>query len=112
MNEIDFAMRYYNYPEPKMLISYDRESFFSPIENGFRITFDTNVRYRDFSLDLREGSYGKEIFNEDTIIMEVKTNGGMPLWLSAALSDCKAYPTPCSKYKKSYLDSQKLLISP
>lgn len=106
MNEIDYAMKFYKYPQPKMLISYDREAYYSPDEPGFRITFDTNARYRDSDIDLKHGSYGKKILDDNTIIMEVKTNGGMPLWLSSAFTELHLAPTHCSKYKLSYYDSK------
>lgn len=106
MSEIDYAMQFYKYPKPKMLISYDREAYYSPEEPGFRITFDSNARYRDYDIDLKLGSVGKKILDDNTIIMEVKTNGGMPLWLSSAFTELNLAPTPCSKYKLSYYDSK------
>ncbi len=106
MNEIDYAMQFYKFPKQKMLIAYDREAYYSPEEPGFRITFDKNARYRDFNIDLKLGSEGKKILDDNTIIMEVKTNGGMPLWLSSAFTELNLAPAPCSKYKLSYYDSK------
>ena len=34
--------------------------------------------------------------------MEIKTDGAMPLWLSAALNQCKIYPATFSKYGTAY----------
>lgn len=106
MNEIDYAMHFYNFPEPKMLVAYEREAYQAMEQPGFRLTFDTNARYRDFDLDLKLGTDGINIFENNRIIMEVKTNGGMPLWLSSAFSELQITPTPCSKYKYAYYDSQ------
>ena len=106
MSEIDYAMHFYNFPEPKMLVAYEREAYQAMELPGFRITFDTNARYRDYNLDLKLGTDGIKIFDDNTIIMEVKTNGGMPLWLASAFSELQIIPTPCSKYKYAYYDSQ------
>ena len=105
MNEIDYSMHYYKMPKPKMLIAYDRKAYFSPSIPTFRVTFDTNVRYRNYDLDLTKGSFGKTILPEDITIMEIKTDGAMPLWMSNALDKCKILPTSFSKYGRAYLDS-------
>jgi hypothetical protein len=36
--------------------------------------------------------------------MEVKTLGGMPLWMTRALGENKIYPTSFSKYGTCYID--------
>ena len=102
MREIDYAMGFYNYPKPKMLVSYKRMAFFAKDDDNVRITFDSSVRYRTESLDLRDGDYGTKILPDDVIIMEIKTSGAMPLWLSKALDECKIFPTSFSKYGTSY----------
>ena len=45
----------------------------------------------------------KHYFNDEkNIIMEIKANGVIPLWLAKALSSAKAYPTSFSKIGKVY----------
>jgi len=102
MREIDYAMHYYGQPKPAALLCYEREAFYVKDMPNHRITFDTGVRYRDFSLDLRRGNAGEVIQPPNTVLMEIKTDGAMPLWLSAALNECKIYPATFSKYGTAY----------
>ena len=102
MREIDYAMHYYGHPKPAALLCYEREAYYIKDMPNHRITFDTGVRYRDFSLDLRLGNKGEVIQPPNTVLMEIKTDGAMPLWLSAALNQCKIYPATFSKYGTAY----------
>ena len=67
-----------------------------------RITFDTNLRWRDTELDLRLGDHGAPITDPDMILMEIKFPGVCPLWLSRLLSREKVFPTSFSKYGACY----------
>ena len=104
VREIDYAMHFYSKPQPAMLVAYERDAFFGREDSGFRITFDTNVRYRTDDLFLSHGNDGKTILPKDTVIMEIKTDGAMPLWLSHTLSELGIYPHSFSKYGTSYRD--------
>ncbi len=107
MSEIDYAMRFYRSPLPSMLIAYEREAYFGKEDDGLRITFDTAIRYRETDLDMTQGSYGAEITDKDLWIMEIKTNGGMPVWLAKALDECEIYPSRFSKYANAHILSIK-----
>ena len=102
MREIDYAMHYYKHPRPAMLIAYEREAYFDQDLPSLRITFDTNVRYRDFDLRLEHGHDGTRLLPDDAILMEIKTDGAMPVWLARALSECNILPTSFSKYGTAY----------
>ena len=104
MREIDYLIKFYNAPRPVMLVSYERDAYFIADEDNLRITFDTDVRYRSYDLDLERGTFGKTITDADTVIMEIKTEGAMPLWLARILSETKTYPCRFSKYGRSYTD--------
>lgn len=104
MREIDYAMKIYEQPKPSCAVFYEREAFFDTEIPSLRLTFDRNVRYRTDALDLRLGTFGKAILPEDTVLLEIKTNGGMPLPLSKALDDLALYPTSFSKYGTAYTD--------
>ena len=104
MREIDYFMDFYGHPKPVMLVSYERDAYFAPDEDNLRITFDTDVRYRSDALDLEMGAFGKAITDPDAVIMEIKTEGAMPLWLARILSETKTYPGRFSKYGRSYTD--------
>ena len=85
-----------------MFIAYDRLAFAGKEEPELRITFDTNLRWRDTDLDLRCGDYGAPIDDADMVLMEIKIPGVCPLWLSRLLSEAEAYPTSFSKYGACY----------
>lgn len=103
MSELDYAMRFYRFPQPSMLIFYEREAYFGKNDDGLRITFDTGIRYRETDLDMEKGDRGEKILPDGRWIMEIKTNGGMPVWLAHALDQCGIYPTSFSKYGNAHI---------
>ena len=88
--------------QPRVFIAYDRLAFAGKEDPELRITFDTNLRWRDTDLDLRCGDYGAPIDDADIVLMEIKIPGVCPLWLSRLLSEVEAYPTSFSKYGACY----------
>ena len=102
--ELDYAMRFYRNPKPAVALSYEREAFTVPDVPDLRLTFDSHVRYRTEELNLTAGTAGKEIIPEDTVILEIKTGGAMPLWLSGALDECGIRPASFSKFGEAYRD--------
>ena len=68
------------------------------------MTFDTNVRYRTDDLLLSDGSAGKSIIPPDAVLLEIKTDGAMPLFISFALSSLEIFPSSFSKYATAYRD--------
>lgn len=102
MNEIDYAMRFYRQPAPAMLIAYERDAFYVKDMPNLRLTFDSNVRYRANDLHLDKGSSGIKIIPDDYYLLEIKTDGAMPLWLSHALSKLEILPSSFSKYGTAY----------
>ena len=102
MSEIDYAMNFYHHPLPAMMIAYEREAFFVNDLPNVRLTFDTAVRYRETDLLLEHGTAGTPILPEDTYLLEIKTDGAMPLWLAHALDQCGIRPASFSKYGTAY----------
>lgn len=86
--------------EPKVVLCYDREAFFGtlPEDGDLRVTFDFNIRARRDDLDLRLGSHGKRILGEEYILMEVKVDRSVPLWLARLMSQLKIRKQRFSKY--------------
>ncbi len=98
--EIDYLIENFNL-KPKILVNYIRESYRD--ENGLRITFDTNLKFRTKNLKFNQGKSDKIIFNDDhNIIMEIKAHGSLPLWLVKKMSEQKLYPQRFSKIGKTY----------
>ncbi len=112
MREIDYAMHFYRQPKPMMLIAYEREAYFDGENPNLRITFDTNVRARETDCRLESGSHGDYLLPEDAILMEIKTDGAMPVWLAQALSQCRILPARFSKYGTAYLRNAGLIEAP
>ena len=107
MREIDYAMSFYEHPKPSVIVSYERDAFFVRDLPALRITLDQSVRYRADDLDLTLGDYGRILLPPEFTLMEIKTDGAMPLWLSHALDECGIFPTSYSKYGTAYADMNK-----
>ncbi len=104
LNEIDYFIKYYK-PEPKLFLAYDRIAYSGKYDSDLRITFDSNIRSREYDLDLKKGDYGELLLEEDYYLMEIKASDSMPLWLARTLSDMKIFPTSFSKYGKVYMNN-------
>ena len=100
-HEIDWFLKYYQ-PKPKVFIAYDRVALAGIEDSELRVTFDTNLRWRDYDLDLRLSDHGKPILPQGRILMEIKIPGTAPLWLSHLLSTLGVFPTSFSKYGTCY----------
>lgn len=99
--EIDYFMRLYH-PKPMLFLSYDREAYKGRQDKGLRVTFDTNICFRQKTLDLQAGVYGSQLLESGCRLMEIKTTGAMPVWLCEALSALKIFPCSFSKYGMVY----------
>ena len=99
--EIDYFLELYGSLSPKMLITYDREAFYSKTDPSFRLTFDRNILARCEALTLAGGISGEEMLS-GKVLMEIKCTGGIPLWLVSYLSEKRIYKTTFSKYGTAY----------
>jgi len=85
-----------------VILAYDRYSLKGRESRKLRITFDFNMRFRTHDLDLRKGDYGRPIEDRDFYIMEVKSEGGLPMWFLDILGDLRLTPGTYSKYGVCY----------
>jgi hypothetical protein len=99
--EIDWFLKSYNL-SPKVFIAYDRIALFGKEESDLRITFDTNIRWREENLDLSKGSNGSLLLASGQILMEIKIPGVMPLWMIHMLDELDIRPISFSKYGMCY----------
>lgn len=99
--EIDYMLANFHL-KPRIFITYNRESYKD--NDGLRITFDENLKYRTKNLSLTKGKRDKIYFKKDkhSIIMEIKASGALPLWLVHELSEKQLYPQQFSKIGKVY----------
>ena len=95
-DEIEYFRAYYGDLRPVVFLSYERQAFCEP-GGALRVTFDENILCRgsDFSLDGE--IYGVPLLEEGQTLMEIKTPGGIPLWLSHTLCRLQLYQTSFSK---------------
>jgi hypothetical protein len=100
--EIEYLKNHYFMLEPAMFISSLREAYLCNDESGLRITFDSDVRWRDTKVDYAFGLGGESLIGRDERIMEIKCQGPMPLWLVHELSQLHISPVSFSKYGESY----------
>lgn len=104
INEMDYIICHYNL-KPKLFLAYDRIAYNGIEDEELRITFDKNIRSRENDLSLKSGSYGTNLLDKNIYLMEIKANGGMPLWLADLLSELEIYPMSFSKYGNIYKKS-------
>lgn len=90
LKEIDYFRNYYQL-RPEMIVSYDRHALHG-IENAdLRLTFDFNLRCRKENLRLENGGYGDYFIDPNLVVLEVKVDHSVPLWLARILQrlDCE-----------------------
>ena len=102
--EIQWFLGYYRDLRPAMFLSYEREAYYCRDGGDLRITFDDRILARTDRLSLEEEPGGTSLLESGTVLMEVKTAGGLPLWLTEALSRERIFKTSFSKYGKAYLE--------
>lgn len=110
INELDWVLEKYHL-SPAAYLAYDRIALFGNENEQLRVTFDANIRCRDYCLELDQGDYGSTLLNPGEVIMEVKLPNTMPLWMSRLFSELKIFPTSFSKYGayyKNYLSKKHL----
>jgi len=103
-NEIEWFQKLHK-ATPKVYIAYDRTSYAGIEDPELRITFDQNIRFREYALDLRKGDFGEKILPDENILMEVKIPGTTPLWLVHLLSELGIRPASFSKYGTYYKEN-------
>ncbi len=103
-DEIQYFREYYEDLRPKVFLSYDREAYYSLDGSDFRITFDDNIMYRTDDLSLASPPRGIPLLDEGRVLMELKTSGAIPLWLTKVLTENRIFKTSFSKYGMAYTD--------
>lgn len=103
--EIEWFLQFYGNLEPAAALFYDRVALYGVEDSALRITFDEAIRWRGYDMALTGGDGGDRLLEDGAHLMEIKIAGGMPLWLSEALSALEIYPTSYSKYGTAYLSA-------
>lgn len=100
--EIDYFMQVYKDLEPSVVLSYERDSYRGIDDPELRITFDYNVLWQNDSFTLKEEPHGNRVIPEYKILMEIKAQDALPLWLTHLLAENEIYRTSFSKYGTAY----------
>ena len=101
-DEIDYFLAYYRTIHPALFLSYEREAYYCRQGGDFRVTFDDRILARQEELSLDSEIWGVPLLEEGKTLMEIKCSGGIPLWMTQALSREKIYKTSFSKYGTAY----------
>ncbi|SDJ85079.1 polyphosphate polymerase domain-containing protein [Natronincola ferrireducens] len=109
LKEIDFLKNFYQL-KPKMVLCYERQAFQAIENSDIRITFDKNLRKREYNYRLENGSDGELFMDSDVFVLEVKLRERMPLWLARILSEYRCAMQSFSKYSNSH--SNKEIVVP
>ena len=102
--ELAYTMDFYKALRPTVFLSYERDSFRGVEDEEFRVTFDSEIRYRQEELTLNSDTWGTPILPSDQVLMELKVAGGLPLWMAHILSEQRIFKTSFSKYGAAYQD--------
>lgn len=100
--EINYCFELYKNLKPKVYLSYERIAYYGIENTRFRVTFDNQIIWRDYDLELSKGVYGEEILPTNMYLMEIKTDEAIPIWLANCLSKNKIYKQSFSKYGNVY----------
>lgn len=101
-DEIEYFRGFYEGLRPAVFLSYEREAFYALDGGDFRVTFDENILYRDYDFSLDREAYGTLLLEQGQTLMEIKTSGGLPLWMSHELNRLGLYRRSFSKYGLAY----------
>lgn len=99
--EIDHFRALYHL-QPEMIVSYDRKALHGIYDEALRVTFDLNLRCRHDDLQLEHGPDGENFIDQDLVVLEVKVNDSVPLWLTRILQDLECEQRSASKYCTSF----------
>ena len=87
-----------DYYRPVVIVDYEREAYISPIQN-IRITFDKNIRGSSVDFDMFNSNLNMQaIFDNPTMVVEVKYNKFLPTWITEILSAFHSTRYAISKY--------------
>ena len=101
-DEIAYFLDYYKTLHPVVFLSYEREAYDCTDGSDFRVTFDDKILCRQEELSLGAEVYGTPLLPDETVLMELKCAGGIPLWMAKVLSAQHIFKTSFSKYGTAY----------
>lgn len=106
--EIKYFNDFYGGLPPKMFLSYEREAYYFKTDKQIRITFDTNIKYRNENVNLLPSISDIKLLPNNFVLMELKVPFSIPYDLAKYLSSEKIFKTSFSKYGTAYKQIHKL----
>lgn len=100
--EIQATLNRYRNLAPRVYLSYERDAYRCIQGSGFRVTFDSSIRYRTEDVTLDSDNRGAPLLDSNAVLMELKIPESMPLWMARELSRLGIYKTTFSKYGTAY----------
>lgn len=100
--EIAYFLSFYSTLHPALYLSYQREAWYCKDGSDLRITFDDTILCDPQCPSLERASGGIPLLQEGRSLMEIKTSGGIPLWLTTLLTQEGIFKTSYSKYGTAY----------
>jgi len=97
LKEIDYFRKLYDL-KPEMVVSYKRHALHGSDNADLRLTFDFDLRCRKNDLLLEHGPYGDNFIDPNLVVLEVKVEHSVPLWLTRILQELDCEQRSASKF--------------
>lgn len=101
-SELEYFRQYYATLRPTVFLSYERDAYYCRSGSDFRVTLDDTILSRTEALSLEEPVWGTSLLPEGKVLLELKTAGGIPLWMTRFLTREHIYKASFSKYGTAY----------
>ena len=87
---------------PMSLVRYERQAFVGTAhDRGLRVTFDTSLSFQARQLRLHEEPSGLPMLPANRVVMEIKVNERIPVWLTELIAAHNLQRVGMSKYCRS-----------
>jgi SPX domain protein involved in polyphosphate accumulation len=87
---------------PASIVRYDRQAFVgTEYDRGLRVTFDTSLSFEASQLHLHDVPSGLPMLPANYVVMEIKVNERIPLWLTDMIAAHSLQRVGLSKYCRS-----------
>lgn len=94
---------------PVSIVRYERQAFVgTEYDIGLRVTFDTRLSFQAHHLHLHEQPSCLPMLSPNQVVMEIKVNERMPLWLAELIAGHNLRLVRVSKYCRSIEVAQKM----
>jgi SPX domain protein involved in polyphosphate accumulation len=101
VDEIYVFLWQYNL-QPASIVHYERQAFTgTDFDPGLRITFDTSLSFQAYPLHLHELDSSLPMMSENQVVLEIKVNERVPIWLTDLIKVHALQLIRISKYCRS-----------